>query len=1045
MTLQSQQAGFSAGEVSPSLFGRTDFAKYHQGMSTCRNAFVNYRGGAYSRAGLAFVGMCKQGAPNMGGTATSNPPRDIRFQFSITQGFALEFGDQYMRIKSNGAYVTETPLSVTSVNAGGIFTTSVSHGYSVGDWVYNLGNTGFNGLTWVITSVPTSTTFTVQDLFGTNIASATASGAGTIARIYTLTTPYAAIDLFYLKYTQSADLMSLCCVNTSTLTEYSQYDLKRFGATNWTLTQTSYASSISPPTNVAVTAQSSTTVSTWYSYLVTAVNGVTGEESVASATATVENNDIAIYAGSNTITWKGVTGAGSYNIYKSTPSYSVGVPVGVLYGFCGTAYGTSFVDTNITADFTKVAPTHQNPFARGSILSVNISAGGTLYTQATVGYSVTTSTGSGFAGTPIVVGGAVVAFIITNGGSGYVPADTIVITGSVGSGALAALNVGPQTGTYPGTVAYYQQRRVYASSLNNPDTYWMSQPGAFTNMDASTPVSDGDAITGTPWSQQINGVQWLVPMPGGLVVLTGKGAWQLTGQNNGPITPSTQTATPQAYNGCNNIVEPIVVNYDILYLQAKGSIFRDLSYNFFVNIYTGTDLTVLSNHLFSNYTFSQWAWSEEPYKLAWAVRNDGVLLSLTYLKEQEVFAWTRHDTDGLFVSVTTVTEPPVDAVYVIVKRYIRGNWVYYAERMDNRAWTSAENCFCVDAGLKYPLTYPAATLTPAASYGTNNIISTLMINGGKNYTAPSAIAVDPTGAGNGATFECVVNAGVITSISVLTEGINYAQGTQLVISDSTGSGAIYQPIITNNVTFNASSSVFNSGMVGNVIRVGGGNATITSYVSGTQVVANITQSISNTLNDDPLSQPVPAIAGTWSLSVPTKTVSGLNHLEGKSVAILADGSVFTNQTVVNGTITLPTQASYIVVGLPFTVQIQTLYLDPINQPVTIQNKRKNIYSVGVRLESSRGLFVGCNQIDASTQPGLANQTWGESTGMVEVKERNANTNAGSAIPLITGDVFVNIPGKWDTRGQIALMTNYPLPLNILSVVAYYESGDTPAP
>ena len=98
MSLQHIQNSFISGEISPAIYGRTDLAKYHSGAATMRNMFVGYRGGAYSRAGLAYVGMCKQ-------AGSAYPPRDIQFQFNNQQGYALEFGDNYMRIKSNGAYV----------------------------------------------------------------------------------------------------------------------------------------------------------------------------------------------------------------------------------------------------------------------------------------------------------------------------------------------------------------------------------------------------------------------------------------------------------------------------------------------------------------------------------------------------------------------------------------------------------------------------------------------------------------------------------------------------------------------------------------------------------------------------------------------------------------------------------------------------------------------------------------------------------------------------------------------------------------------------
>jgi hypothetical protein len=1063
VSYNSIQNGFSAGEISPRLFGRTDLAKYKLGCSTLRNFFVDYRGGASSRPGLAYVGMCKQGAPNAGGTATNNPPRDIPFQFSISQGYALEFGDVYMRIKSNGAYVTESAKNITGITQAtpGVFTIN-SHGYNNGDWVYISsvgGMTEFNGLTWIVQN-KTTNTFSVTDLFGNSIATSsypTWTSGGTAARIYTVVSPYNAVDLPFLKYTQSADTMTLTLVNQETNTEYQSYELVRNGATNWTFTADSFASAIAAPTGVVVTAQSSTTTTTFYSYVVTAVDATTGEESVASTAGTVENNDIAINAGSNTITWNTVAGASSYNVYGATPSYSVAVPVGSSFGYLGTSFGTQFVDTNIVADFTTVPPVHNNPFARGSIAGVTPTAVGFSYSQSTTSYTISTSTGSGASITPVVTNGKVSGYIINNGGQAYSLSDTISITSS-GSGMLATatLNVGPETGTYPGTCAYFQQRRVYAYTLNNPDTYFMSQPGAFSNMDSSIPATDSDSITGAPWAQQINGIQFLVPMPGGLVILTGKGAWQLNGGTSAAITPADQTAAPQAYNGCHFHLEPIVINYDILYVQAKGSIVRDLSYNFFVNIYTGTDVTVLSNHLFDFHQMQRWAYAEEPFKIIWVVRDDGIMLSLTYLKEQDVYAWARHDTNGLFISVCSVTEPPVDAIYVITQRYITtpGVWCYYSERMDNRNWETVEQCFCVDAGLSLPMSYPNATLTPAAANGTSNISGINLISGGTLYTSPTVTAIDPTGEGSGFAATLSLTGRVITGYSISNQGINYQPGTQLVVSDITGSGAILAPLITNNVAFLASASVFTAGMVGDVIRIGnnnaspstgftiapsgGGKAVITSYNSGTSVIANIITPITNVVTDDPNNTPIPVNSNYWSISTPVSSVSGLNHLNGMQVAILADGNVVANQVVTNNSITLPTSYSAITIGLPFTAQLQTLYLDAPAQQ-TMQGKRKNLSAVTVRVENTRGIFVGSNQIDASTQPNNVAPTW---TGLYEMKQRNSTNFPGTPIPLYTGDLRELIMSEWAKPGQIAIQTTYPIGVNILAIIPEFQTGDS---
>jgi len=278
----------------------------------------------------------------------------------------------------------------------------------------------------------------------------------------------------------------------------------------------------------------------------------------------------------------------------------------------------------------------------------------------------------------------------------------------------------PFTNNNPGTTCFFQQRQVYGGSTSLPQTFWMSQPGSFNNFNLSDPTQPDDAITGTLVSLQVNAIKAMLPMPGGLVVLTSKGAWQVSGGGNASttgITPANATAVPQAYNGSSDL-PPIVVNYDIVFVQAKGSIVRDLSYNFYVNIYTGQDISILSNHLFFGHQLTQWAYSEEPFKVIWAVRDDGVLLSLTFVKEQEIYGWSHHDTLGLFQSVAVVTEGQMDAVYVVVKRYLGGRWVQTIERFADRTFPyGAEDAWSVDCGVQSTLPTPVANLTVSASSG----------------------------------------------------------------------------------------------------------------------------------------------------------------------------------------------------------------------------------------------------------------------------------------------------------------------------------------
>jgi hypothetical protein len=998
------QGNFAGGELSPDLWGHVDLARYHMAAATARNLFVNYRGGFYSRAGTALVGRCKQAPP-------AAPPRDISFQFSLSQSYALEFGDNYMRVKTSGAYVLEASKNITgATQANPCQITSNAHGYSNGDWLFIQGVSGMtqlNGNTYVAAGVAANT-FTLHDLDGNNVDSTffgVYTAGGTVARLFTLATPYAAADLPYLKFTQSADVLSLTLVNLATGTEYKPQELSRLAANNWTIAALSLGSTLAAPggltgaaSNHPDPAASPKTQPCAYAYEVTAVDLRTGQESNPSSRVdVVDTVDMGVTAGSVTVGWNPVAGAGQYNIYRTAPNYNtkpadtahaLPAPAGSFFFFAGSAYGTQFVDTNTVTDAGKTPPLHHDPFARGQILGITVTGSAGVWTVATVG--VTTGTGSGFVGEAVIVGGNIVAVIVINPGHDYLGTDSVTFAGD-GVSATATLSVGKQSGTYPAVVAYFQQRRIYAQSLNQPDTFFASQSGRFTNFDSGNPPSDTDAITASPFSQVVNGIQWLLPMPGGLVVLTGSSAWQLTGTggsalNPQPLTPSSEQAQSQAFNGCSGTVPPIRINYNILYVGARGSFPYELNYNVYFNIYYANDIGWPSAHLFQNHQILQWAWQEAPFKLIWAVREDGALLSLAYVKEQEVTGWTRHDTQGLVKGVCTVTEPvaggalyltPLDALYLIVQRWIGGVPKYFSERMDSRNWATLEDSWCVDCGLSTRGLGPNASLFASASVG-------------------------------------------------------------------------------SGVSFIADQNVFSVANVGMVIRMGGGIARIDAYVSPTTVTGTWVRPLVQTLPGDPNGFVLPAPPQTWSVLAQLNSVGGLGHLKGKTVVGLADGVPIGPLTVANdGTVALPFAASLVTMGLQFTAQFQSLYIEPGTQP-TVQGRRKAINAVTARVvatgwapSGTNGLGAAANESDGSAldPPQLA-PLWSGFQALKPTPPGAAPPNyqnaAGQTVtPLFTGDLRVNIKSEWKKPGQVAIQQNLPLPFNLTAIVPEYLEGDTP--
>lgn len=253
---------------------------------------------------------------------------------------------------------------------------------------------------------------------------------------------------------------------------------------------------------------------------------------------------------------------------------------------------------------------------------------------------------------------------------------------------------------YPSAVAYFDQRRVFAATNNNPQTLWMTKAGSETNLTTSLPVQDDDSISFKIAARQQNRIRHMVPLSD-LILLTAGGEWRVFTGSGEPVTPSTVIARPQSYVGANN-VQPVVTSLSAIYVSAQGSKFRELIYSAEgVGTYKSEDLSVLIPHLTNGYLVTDLAFSRGPTPLAWAVRSDGTLLGLTYLPEQVVRGWHQHTTDGVFESVCCVAEDNEDVLYVVVRRTINGVSKRYVERLNSMLFATPEDAFFVDSGLTY--------------------------------------------------------------------------------------------------------------------------------------------------------------------------------------------------------------------------------------------------------------------------------------------------------------------------------------------------------
>lgn len=406
---------------------------------------------------------------------------------------------------------------------------------------------------------------------------------------------------------------------------------------------------------------------------------------------------------------------------------------------------------------------------------------------------------------------------------------------------------------YPSATGFYEDRLVFAGSKGFPQTFWTSKTGDYYNFGTSIPSADDDGITATLNGGQMNGIKAIIAF-GEMLLLTAGGEFKVSGGGKA-ITGSNVLSQPQEYRGVSD-VNPVTIGSRIIYVQHQGNIIRDLAYSYDVDKYTGDDLNLLASHLFEGHKIISMTYQQIPNSIVWCVRDDGLLLGLTYIKEQDIYAWHQHTTaGGKFVSVCNIGGSTEDKLYAVIER----GGQYYVEIMESRdKSTNVEDQFFVDSGITY-------------------------------------------------------------------EG------------------------------------------------------------------------------------------------EPTDEISGLEHLEGYTVAILADGNVLPQQTVENGKVLLGNKYKKVHVGLPIDAEIKTLPIDFTAQDGTYLSRKKRIAAVTLLLKDSRGGLFGMKENELDEFKWRSNEAYGEPIG------------------LQTGKFKVTIKSAtYDETQQIIIKQPDPLPMTVLSLIPEIE-------
>jgi hypothetical protein len=275
-------------------------------------------------------------------------------------------------------------------------------------------------------------------------------------------------------------------------------------------------------------------------------------------------------------------------------------------------------------------------------------------------------------------------------------------------------------GNYPGAVCYYEQRRFFAGSNDQPQNVWATQSGTESNMNYSIPSQDSDALRFGIWAKGQNQILHLVQSID-LMALTASNEFRIYTASGDALTPSTLTIKSQAQNGAAN-VQPVTVNNFVIYPQFNGGRLREMSFDWTIQGYKTVDLCLLAQHLFDGFSIQDLAFTHTPNPVVWAINSEGVLMGLTYVPDQQVTAWHQHTTGAAggdaFESCCSIPENGADRLYVVVRRTVNGETVRYVEYLDPPSVQPLADCFYVDCGLSLVMPEGRYTLSGSTLTGT---------------------------------------------------------------------------------------------------------------------------------------------------------------------------------------------------------------------------------------------------------------------------------------------------------------------------------------
>lgn len=524
-------------------------------------------------------------------------------------------------------------------------------------------------------------------------------------------------------------------------------------------------------------------------------------------------------------------------------------------------------------------------------------------------------------------------------------------------------------GNYPGVCTFFEQRLILGRTDNDPQTLWGSVIGDYQNFNRSRPVKADDSIEFTLSSNQVNEIKWFAAINDIIIGTTG-GEWRASsGSRTDAITPTSIKLRQQSQWGCADI-RPQIIGNTVLFIAGASDHVRDLAYAYDQDSYTGNDITLFARHLFQGFKVVDWSYQQYPESTLWLVRNDGKLIGCTYVREQDIISWHTHETNGLFKKVCTIlTATGKTETYFVIERIINGLRRNYVERFK----TGQPRAF---------------------DYLTNDYSG--------DYEVQDSFFVD-----SGLSYDQVF---ALASSAVVASGSEYVVRVLSYATHTISEG--------DNIAIEDMPELVASGFTTGLSQL---NDQI--FTAGT-VVANATYSTIDIVT----SFATTATSGFYSLGGKLReavtNISGLTHLAGETITVLADGFVI-NDVVVSagGTFALNAPALRVHAGYAFTSELETMDLSYPLKDGSVEDRIRSIPSVTLKVENTTSLSVGPN------------------ADMLTEIDFRTTEELGSPVQPYTGVKELAIDANNVGDARIVIQDKNPLPMTVTAIIARIENGN----